>query len=123
MEPTFKSGQLCVINKLDKDYGRGDCVLFYSPELEQYIVKRIVAIPGDRVHICQGVLYVNDAPFEPYPGCPLIEESGVAAEKVSVPADCFFVLGDNFTHSIDSRHEEVGFVEIDNIKGKIVKKN
>ena len=118
MEPSYKSGQLLFINKLDREYDRGDCVLIDSDALGRYVFKRIVALPGDDVHILFGTLYVNGEAVLPYPGCPEIEDAGLAAEKLTVPEGCCFVLGDNFSRSIDSRSAELGFVEIKNIIGK-----
>ena len=84
-------------------------------------MKRIVALPGDTVQIQDGVLLINGKVYLPYPGCPEIEFAGLAAEPLTIPEDRCFVLGDNFSHSIDSRHAQVGFVALDSIKGKIKK--
>ena len=119
MTPTFYNGELCIINKMYLDYQVWDCVFFYCDELELYLVKRIVALPGDTVQISGGTLLVNGSPAKAYPGCPAIEDAGLAAEEIIVPEGHYFVLGDNFSHSIDSRHGEVGFVSAKEIKGKI----
>lgn len=120
MEPSYKSGQLLVINKLEQGYERLDCVLFRSEALGRDVFKRIVALPGDTVQILCGTLYVNSEALLPYPGCPGIEDAGLAASEISVPDGCCFVLGDNFSHSIDSRSAQLGFVEIEDIIGTII---
>ena len=119
MEPSYRSGQLIMINKLDREFKQGDCVLFYCDSLDENLVKRIVAQPGDRVQISAGKLYVNGLAHFPYPDCPLIAEAGLAARELLVPQGQYFVLGDNFAHSIDSRHPQVGLVDAENIKGKL----
>ena len=121
MLPTFSSGRLCLINKMDRDYQKGDCILFYCPALEQNLVKRIVALPGDTVQISEGKLLINGIVTELYPSSHSISDAGLAAAPITVPEDCCFVLGDNFSRSIDSRHEEVGIVVQSAIKGKIIK--
>jgi signal peptidase I len=115
MEPTFKAGQLCVINKFDRNYQAGDCILFYSEGPAQHLVKRVAATPGDIVEISDGKLFVNGK------ARIAAEDLGPDAGPVTVPEGCYFVLGDNLAHSIDSRHKEVGFVKLTDIKGKIIK--
>ena len=120
MEPSYHSGGLRLLNKLERRYERGDVILFSCEELERSLVKRIVALPGDTVQIKGGQLLVNGAVFQPYPGCPEIEDGGLASEELSLPQGQYFVLGDNFDHSIDSRHSQVGFVKAEDIRGKIL---
>lgn len=120
MEPTYHSGQLVLTSKLDKDYERGDCVLFYCEELKTSLVKRIAALPGDCVQIKDGTLYIDSSPVLPYPGAGEIEDAGLAEETLIIPEGHYFVLGDNFSRSKDSRHSEVGFVARENIRGKII---
>ncbi len=53
---------------------RGDIIVFYKPNSEtpdMFLVKRAIAIPGDRVHLRNGVVYLNGvAQTEPYAGMP-----------------------------------------------------
>ena len=119
MEPTYHSMQLVLLDKTAVEYKSGDCVLFYCEGLDCNLVKRIVALPGETVQIKDGTLYIDSIPYSPYPGCPKIEDAGLAGEILPVPEGCCFVLGDNFSESRDSRHEEVGLVNINLIKGKI----
>jgi signal peptidase I len=119
MEPNYHSAQLRLLNKLDKDYRHGDCILFYCEDLKCSLIKRIVALPGDRVQIKEGTLLINGAACTPYPNSPKIEHAGLAENELTVPEGCCFVLGDNFTYSRDSRHAEVGFVKFEDIRGKI----
>ncbi len=94
---------------------RGDVVVFRFPgDLERDFIKRIIGVPGDRVRVQDGIVYVNDVPLEEdY----ITANSGRDLEEEQVvPADNYFVLGDNRPYSSDSR--SWGFVPEENIIGK-----
>lgn len=104
----------------DYDYQRGDLVVFQKPEAPD-LVKRIIAVPGDRIRIEDGQVILNDnVLIEEYlpdgrrtaPGDFM--ENGVERE---VPENEFFVMGDNRSNSRDSRTSSVGFVRREYIKG------
>ena len=116
MEPTLFKGNYVVVNKLSYKIGtpvQGDIVVFrYPPNPDEQYIKRVVGIPGDRIHISDGKVFVNDDLLtEPYLGVPT--KSG--GDWV-VPEDSLFVMGDNRNNSSDSR--AWGMVPFENLVGK-----
>jgi signal peptidase I len=104
MLPHVQPGEVVLINTLAYRFGpirRGDVVALARDEATaQTFLKRVVALPGDRVRIDRGTLIVNDRPVpEPYVSFP--DQRSVAA--VTVPAHGLYVLGDNRAESEDSR--------------------
>ena len=136
MRPTLLEGDLILVNKFI--YGakipftdfrlpavmqpkRGDVIVFIYPEdRKKDFIKRLVALPGERVEIKNGSIYINDKPLlDPLFNQRYYYNRGDLAregEKIVVPLDSFFVLGDNSASSKDSRYW--GFVPRQNILGK-----
>ena len=118
MNATLKSGELVVSVKGSK-FKTGDIVAFYYNN--NILVKRVMANSGDWVDIdLDGNVYVNQQLVdEPY----LTEKSFGEPDidfPYQVPDERVFVLGDNRSVSIDSRHRAVGCVTSEQIVGKIV---
>ncbi len=104
MLPHVQPGELVLINTLAYRFGpvkRGDIVaLSHDDATAQTFLKRIVALPGDRVRIDRGRLIVNGTPVpEPYVSFPDRRDQA----EVTVPAHGIYVLGDNRAESEDSR--------------------
>jgi signal peptidase I len=115
MEPSIHSEQYLVVNKISflfRTPRRGEVVVVYPPFGDPWI-KRIVGIPGDTVEIKEGELYLNGQKVEePY----LREPIRRTFPPHQVPADSYFLLGDNRNSSVDSR--DAGPLPGSNIVGK-----
>lgn len=129
-----------------REIHRGDIIVFLHPSHEEpgtYLVKRIMGLPGDRIHLDQGKLYINGvAQNEPYlnpnlgfapyvdnfPAVPSTYIGDVTMDwrlempehiqngELVVPRDHYFGMGDNRERSRDSRFW--GFIPKENIIGK-----
>jgi signal peptidase I len=104
MLPHVQPGELVLINTLAYRFGpirRGDVVaLEHDEPTAQTFLKRVVALPGDRVRIDRGTLIVNERPIpEPYVSFP----DGRSIPPLTVPPHQLYVLGDNRAESEDSR--------------------
>lgn len=100
MEPTLHERQWLFVNKISYEWGhpqRGDVVVLKDPSLgpdrKDYLVKRVIGMPGDRLEIRNGQLYVNgELTIEPYTDAK-IEDGDYGPTQVS--AGHYFVMGDN----------------------------
>lgn len=118
MEPTLVDGERIVYNKFIYLIGspdRGDIVIIKRP-FKNY-VKRIIALPGEKVEMKNHVLYINDQPSEQY---YLSDDSDAHTGNFgpySIPKEHYFVMGDNRAVSKDSRNG-LGLIEEDEIIGR-----
>lgn len=107
---------------LTEEPQRGDVIFFYFPDDEsQKYVKRIIGLPGEKVFISGGNIYINDATT------PLEEEYlkeewvvGMGPFEFEVPEDCYLVLGDNRNSSQDARYWMNPYVAKEKIIGKAI---
>lgn len=119
MEPAYRSGQFLILDKHTREYTYGDVVAVKKEGLGGYLVKRIAALPGDRVCIKEGIFYVNG---EAAQGARQnIEYAGIAGEPLILGEGQYFVLGDNPARSRDSRYPEIGVIEEKEIRGKVIR--
>src|SRR5271170_1709190 len=95
---------------------RGDVVVFHYPrDPQKSYIKRIIAIPGDRLRIDEGRVFVNGkAVSEPY--IPQEYRDTRSMDAMVIPPEEYFVMGDHRSISSDSR--EFGPVNRDLIYGK-----
>lgn len=101
---------------------RGDVIFFYFPDDEsQKYVKRIIGLPGEKVFISGGNIYINDA-TTPLEEDYLKEEwmVGMGPYEYEVPEGCYLVLGDNRNSSQDARYWMNPYVTKEKIIGKAI---
>jgi len=118
MMPTLQNGQLVLVNRLAYQVGavqHGDVVVFKSPDNSGIVlIKRIIALPGERISINKGIISVNEERIvEPYVTEPGSTQSGQMVMKDGT----VFVLGDHRLVSNDSR--DWGALPVENIIGRV----
>ena len=123
MAETLESGDEILVNRFIykiTDPKANDIIVFLpnGNEKSHYYVKRVIAVPGDKVLIQNGIVYVNGEPFAEEIDADYIEEAGLAGEEMTLGKDEYFVLGDNRNNSEDSRYANVGNVKKEYIIGK-----
>jgi signal peptidase I len=167
MQPTLLIGDYFFVSKYAYGYSRyslpfslplfsgrifgtqpryGDVVVYrYPRDTSVDYVKRVVGLPGDRIQMIQGQLYLNGTPVKRDRLADLIEEGRPAkhwretlpngasyktldltdngfldnTQIYTVPPGAYFVLGDNRDNSQDSRVAVHGFVPFDNLVGRV----
>src|ERR1700743_1318856 len=142
LTPTAKAGYVGPLVPY-REIKRGDIIVFLHPDNPgMYVVKRIIGIPGDRIHLRDGKVYRNgEALTEPYvihdpnninpyrdqfptatpegevsATWPLVMRDHIKNGELVVPPDSFFGMGDNRDVSLDSRYW--GFISRENIIGR-----
>ena len=127
MLPTLQIGDHLLVNKFlywFTDTQRGDIIVFKFPQDEgRDFIKRVIALPGDKVEVRGKRVYVNDKPVQESYAVhldPSMQENPHSPRDnfspVKVPAGQLFMMGDNRDYSMDSRFW--GFLDIKKIKGK-----
>lgn len=128
MEPTYHDRNKVIVSKISK-IERFDTIVFESDFAgNEYIIKRVIGLPGDTVEMKNNVLYINGKEYdEPYlqklkddlpPGVNLTEDFTLEQLRgeSKVPEGSYFVLGDNRRNSSDSR--VFGFIQEDDVLGE-----
>ena len=117
MEPAVAEKSLLLLNKIQY---RFDVIAFQIKDSDELQIKRIIACPGDRINIKEGMIYINGTL------CEQANEyskdliyAGTASDELTVGENEYFVLGDNAVYSEDSRSEDIGMVSKDQIVGKV----
>lgn len=105
-----------------KSPNRGDIIIFQSQLTddngnEKLLIKRVIGLPGDKIQIKDGNVYINGKEYdEDY----LKDGYTTVNGTWTVPKKHYFVMGDNRVVSVDSRYQDVGYVDKDQIQGKVI---
>ena len=116
MLPTYHSGNIVLVDKVFydiEDVKHNDIVV--AKYVDEQIIKRVVAIPGDHIACIDNQLYLNGELLdEPY----INEKMEYKDFAYDVPDGKLFIMGDNRNHSIDSR--VIGYIDFeDEIIGRV----
>lgn len=123
METTLKDGDEIIINKISyriTDPKRFDVIVFKESGKEHsyYDIKRIIGLPGEKLQIKNGSIYINDKVIEDIVNTDVMNNYGLADEVITLEENEYFVLGDNRNNSEDSRFASVGTIRREEIVGK-----
>lgn len=111
MEPNFHHGEYLLITKLPYRFGepnRGDVVVFrYPRDPRVNYIKRIIGLPGETLRIQKGRIYINDKLLEEnylvVSTDTVVDGDPDMVYEVELGKNQYFVMGDNRSHSSDSR--------------------
>ena len=122
MEPVLTHADKVLIDKLCyhfREPERGDIILFQpKADEETYYMKRIAALPGETVQIRNGVLYIDGVSCEGDADTEKILNAGLAEQALTLGTEEYFVLGDNYNSSEDSRFASIGNIRRSSIVGR-----
>jgi len=120
MLPTIQLQDRLIVDRFFYKYGsikRGDIIVFTAPEgipQDEDLVKRVIGLSGEKVQVKNGKVYINDKALnEPY----IAEQPNYEYGPVTVPANSYFMLGDNRNLSRDSHYW--GFLAANKILGRV----
>lgn len=119
MEPTLHTDERLLVNKFVyriRGPQPGEIVVLQDPGRPQReLIKRVIAVAGEKVEVKKGVVYVNGKPLkEPYKNT--VFTTYPDTPEVEVPADHIYVMGDNRGRSFDSRM--IGPIHTKQVDGK-----
>ena len=123
MGPTLKSEDCVLINKLSYRFHkihRNDVIVVRQTGSEHsyFSLERVIGLPGERVQIKEGQVYINDKKLKEKLSYPLMDNGGLAEDVVTLDKNEYFVLGDNRNECEDSRNAAVGNISRKSIVGK-----
>lgn len=125
MYPTLNDKDYLILNRLSYKFGdieREDIIVFKTDlkqdnGKEKDLIKRVIAIPGDHLVIKDSKVYLNGKLLEE----EYIHNAYTSGDiDITIPDGKIFVMGDNRENSKDSRSEEVGLVDEDDILGEVM---
>jgi len=130
MEPNYYEGEDILMWHMTSNYERFDVIVLRTDN-DEYYIKRLIGLPGEIVVIGNNEITINGVIIYQYfleneDGSMLVNTfcSNNAAEicEFDVPANSYFVLGDNRDYSLDSRSSMLGFVDEERVYGTVILK-
>ena len=127
MYPTINAGDFILANTTESaidEIERFDLVVLkYKYDNKHSYIKRVIGLPGDSVKIVNNVIYINGEELSEYYGYyneeleGKVNDSFINMSEIKLKIDEYFVMGDNRYTSIDSRNEDFGTLNRDDIIG------
>ena len=123
MDPTLMQDDRIVIDKMTyriRSPRRNEIIVFQQGDSEHsfYNIKRIIGLPGEKVRVAEGIVYINGEALEEYANVENMLLPGLANYEITLGEDEYFVLGDARNNSEDSRYATVGNVKRSEIIGR-----
>ena len=126
MDTTLHDGDRVFVNKLSyrlHDPNRGDVVVLHeiNGASERDLIKRVIALEGETIELRNCVVLIDGVELlEPYLDPQVVTPGNCGGDygPTAVPEDHVFVMGDNRAGSQDSRSENVGPIDEDDIVGR-----
>ena len=123
MEPTLAEGDKIIIDTLTyrlRAPKRNEIIVFRQGDSEHsfYNIKRVIGLPGEKIRISQGVVYINGTVMEEFANVDPMILPGLANYDIELGEDEYFVLGDSRNNSEDSRYATIGNVRRSEIVGR-----
>ncbi len=125
MLPTYEDAQILKIDHADyliHSVKRFDTVAVRSSESQSnvYYVLRVVGLPGERVQIKNGRIYIEGKKTAYPTNDDSIKDAGIASEEIILSEDEYFMMCDNYNSSRnDSRSSSIGIIQKTQIEGSI----
>lgn len=118
MNPTLFDNDIIFLNRLStffREPKHGEIVVFHAPDINKYYIKRIIGIPGDKVEIYDGKVYLNDLELD-----ETYIDRGVHTLiaddfKWEIQENQYFVLGDNRLPGKSRDSRDFGVIERNSI--------
>ena len=129
MNDTLINGEKVIISDIFYTPKRGDIVVFHDTNtLNEPVVKRVIATAGETVEISYNVRSMTVKITDTNGNVSVLEENYIKYNGSAsylpgvyvVPEGTIFVMGDNRSHSMDSRHPDISFVDERSILGKVL---
>lgn len=117
MQPTLHTDEYVFMEKVTYWFSgpqRGDIIICSYPNSPDTYVKRVIGLPGERIRVTGGVLYIDDVPNFDY----FKDSMATDMMEVTVPEDHVFVMGDNRNASMDSTSSSIGPLPYSMVQGK-----
>ncbi|MCI5587220.1 MAG: signal peptidase I [Lachnospiraceae bacterium] len=123
MRPTLSNNDTIIINKMSyklHSIKRNDVVVVKQSGSEHnyYIVERVIGLPGEKVKIDNGMVYIDGKKLKEKYKFPTMENGGLALEEIELDDGEYFMLCDNRNEGEDSRNANIGNVLKSDVVGK-----